>query len=156
RHPRAFPPIAVASSLVGVLCAAGLFWMRQRDELVATPTEINPAPVVSTRTAAPVDEASEDAERRNDTARARSLARQARQALRRGDRDRAVSLARQAVRLRRGVAAYHTVLGDALSARGERAAARRAYRRALRLRPRYAPAQRGLRRTDRATPESAS
>ena len=75
---------------------------------------------------------------------ARVLARTARAHLRRGERSEALRAARTAADLRRGLPYYQVLLGDALAANGERGAARRAYRRAVRLRPGYGPAVRRL------------
>ncbi|MCA9609699.1 MAG: hypothetical protein KC619_29070 [Myxococcales bacterium] len=91
-----------------------------------------------------------------DLAEARALARTTRRLLREGDRPGALQSARRAAALRGGMPYYQVLLGDALRANGQRAAALRAYRRAVRLRPGYGPAVRRLERgrTRRATPTS--
>lgn len=82
----------------------------------------------------------------DDLAEARALARTSRQLLRDGDRAAALATARRAAALRGGMPYYQVLLGDALRANGQRAAARRAYQRAVRLRPGYGPAVRRLQR----------
>ena len=122
----------------------------------STPSAIEPGPVVATDlspSSEPVDalafddgdDAATDAEpadeaREGRRVEARRLARAARRALRRGHSERALRQARRAARLRGGLPYYQVLLGDALHANGQPAAARRAYRRALRMSPRYAPA----------------
>jgi len=78
--------------------------------------------------------------------RARRLARRARAAIRDGERRQALTAAREAADLRGGLPYYQVVLGDALRLNGRRAAALRAYRRAVRLRPGYSPAMRRIER----------
>lgn len=78
--------------------------------------------------------------------RARDLARRARAAIRDGERQQALTAAREAADLRGGLPYYQVVLGDALRLNGRRAAALRAYRRAVRLRPGYTPAMRRIER----------
>ncbi len=92
----------------------------------------------------------------DDLAEARALARTSRQLLRDGDRAAALATARRAAALRGGMPYYQVLLGDALRANGQRAAARRAYQRAVRLRPGYGPAVRRLQRgrTRAASPTS--
>jgi len=79
-------------------------------------------------------------------AQARELARRARAQLQSGDAAGALQAARRAAEIRGGRPFYQVLLGDALRANGERAAANRAYRRAVRLRPGYRPAMRRLHR----------
>lgn len=138
-----------------VLAAAGLaFALTHADG--STPSAIEPGPAVATDlspSSEPVDalafddgdDAATDAEpadeaREGRRVEARRLARAARRALRRGHSERALRQARRAARLRGGLPYYQVLLGDALHANGQPAAARRAYRRALRMSPRYAPA----------------
>ncbi|RZO66468.1 MAG: hypothetical protein EVA89_00310 [Sandaracinaceae bacterium] len=138
-----------------VLAVAGLaFALTHADG--STPSAIEPGPAVATDlspSSEPVDalafddgdDAATDAEpadeaREGRRVEARRLARAARRALRRGHSERALRQARRAARLRGGLPYYQVLLGDALHANGQPAAARRAYRRALRMSPRYAPA----------------
>jgi len=86
--------------------------------------------------------AAEDREERR--VEARRLARASRRALRRGNAGAGLRLARRAARLRGGLPYYQVLLGDALDANDQPDAARRAYRRALRISPRYQPALRRL------------
>lgn len=86
----------------------------------------------------------DEVERHAARLEARELARTAREHLHRGERAPALRAARRAAELRGSLPYYQVVLGDALTANGQRPAARRAYRRALRLRPNYEPALRRL------------
>ncbi len=79
-----------------------------------------------------------------DAPNPRALARTARRLLRSGHARAALRRARAAARLRRGLPYYQVLLGDALAANGRDVAAHRAWRRALRLQPGYAPAERRL------------
>ncbi|MFK7989484.1 MAG: hypothetical protein AB8I08_25940 [Sandaracinaceae bacterium] len=92
----------------------------------------------------PDGDTSGDSDTRNE---ARTLARLARRQLRAGEAAEALTNARRAASLRRHLPYYQVLLGDTLRANGQRRAARRAYRRALRMRPDYAPAQRRLGRS---------
>ena len=73
----------------------------------------------------------------------------ARRLLRAGQPAQALETAREAARLRPGRSYYQLLLGDALAANGRRVGARRAWRRALRLRPGSAAATRRLGRGSR-------
>ncbi len=92
----------------------------------------------------------ESADEELDRSEASRLAREARLLIRQGRPRVAVARARRAAHLRRGLPYYQLVLGDALAASGREAEARRAWRRALRLRPSYRAAAERLER-DRPT-----
>lgn len=146
--------LAAGAAAVAVAVAGLAFALTHADG--STPSAIEPGPVVATDlspSSEPVDalafddgdDAATDAEpadeaREGRRVEARRLARAARRALRRGHSERALRQARRAARLRGGLPYYQVLLGDALHANGQPAAARRAYRRALRMSPRYAPA----------------
>lgn len=153
---RRAPSLRIASA-AGALVAllglgvGGLVWASQSEAepapgLVSVPSTVELTPTEPVEE--PVDAEPED----DGTAhreQARTLARQARAELREGNSGQALDHAREAAELRGGLPYYQTLLGDALHANGRRAAARRAYRRALRLRPGYAPAQRRIDRMRR-------
>ncbi|MEQ8725402.1 MAG: hypothetical protein RID81_29215 [Sandaracinaceae bacterium] len=146
--------LAAGAATVAVAVAGLAFALTHADG--STPSAIEPGPAVATDlspSSEPVDalafddgdDAATDAEpadeaREGRRVEARRLARAARRALRRGHSERALRQARRAARLRGGLPYYQVLLGDALHANGQPAAARRAYRRALRMSPRYAPA----------------
>ncbi|GAB5543367.1 MAG: hypothetical protein SangKO_031270 [Sandaracinaceae bacterium] len=146
--------LAAGAAAVAVAVAGLAFALTHADG--STPSAIEPGPAVATDlspSSEPVDalafddgdDAATDAEpadeaREGRRVEARRLARAARRALRRGHSERALRQARRAARLRGGLPYYQVLLGDALHANGQPAAARRAYRRALRMSPRYAPA----------------
>ena len=146
--------LAAGAAAVAVAVAGLAFALTHADG--STPSAIEPGPAVATDlspSSEPVDalafddgdDDATDAEpadeaREGRRVEARRLARAARRALRRGHSERALRQARRAARLRGGLPYYQVLLGDALHANGQPAAARRAYRRALRMSPRYAPA----------------
>ncbi len=139
---------AAAAALLG-LGGAGVAMVPGSGE--AAPGALRatvPVPVSAERPSAPqgvdLDLTGEDAPTSGDLEEARTLARRARQLLGRGDSEAALAAARRAAELRGGMPYYQVLLGDALRANGQRAAARRAYRRAVRLRPGYGPAVRRL------------
>ena len=143
----------VAIAAAALLGVAGAFWALAPSSGEAAPDEPRasastpseaPVPVVA-ETSDEVDmDLTEDVAAGESRTEARQLARTARRSLRAGDGPAALSAARRAAELRGGLPYYQVLLGDALRANGERRAARRAYRRAVRLRPGYAPAVRRL------------
>lgn len=139
---------AAAAALLG-LGGAGVALVPSSGE--AAPGALRatvPVPVSAERPSAPegvdLDLTGEEPPTSGDLEEARTLARRARQLLGRGDAEAALAAARRAAELRGGMPYYQVLLGDALRANGQRAAARRAYRRAVRLRPGYGPAVRRL------------
>lgn len=154
---------AAAAALLG-LAGAGWAMMPSASEaapggpIAATTPELVEAEAGALEDDDSVDmDLSDHADQANDLAEARQLARAARAHLRDGDRASALTAARRAAELRGGMPYYQVLLGDALRANGQRAAAQRAYRRAVRLRPRYGPAMRRLGRSasrDRELPTS--
>lgn len=145
-------PIVAAAVMVLGIGVTGLVWASQGEAEPAPGRVAVPARVESVPATAEVEEEPEPEpeptldERRT---RARTLARQARRALRDGRSRQGLRLAREAADLRGGLPYYQVLLGDALHANGRRAAALRAYRRALRLRPGHGPARRRLERARR-------
>ncbi len=127
-----------AAMLVGVsgLATVALAALGGREE-VAAPAAIEPATPVAVAGPEPAPEPEEEAAPEHGRSDARALARQARSLLRQGRARPALWRARRAARMRPGLPYYQVVLGDALAANGQDAAARRAWRRALRLRPGY-------------------
>lgn len=115
---------------------------------------VDPAPIAmeaprELASAAPLPEAPPSAEPDDeelDRSEASRLAREARLLIRQGRPRVALARARRAAHLRRGLPYYQLVLGDALAASGRDAEARRAWRRALRLRPSYRAAAERLER----------
>ncbi len=140
---------AVAALALGSVGAA---WSATRGE-PTTPTE-RVAPLAASSspvsahlaTTTEVDMDLSDVRQTGAPDEARRLARAARTRLRAGDAPGALDAAQRAAQLRGGRPFYQVLLGDALRANGRRAAARRAYRRAVRLRPGYRPAVRRLQR----------
>ncbi|MBX3269171.1 MAG: hypothetical protein KF729_02850 [Sandaracinaceae bacterium] len=157
RHRRAAPALAALAAL-GLLGAAGtgLALIPGGDtpapEAVA-PIRVDVAPAQADSSSVDMDFAAEELDEDDEDTEAQALAREARQRMARGDREGGLEVARRAADLRGGVPSYQVLLGDALRANGQRSAARRAYRRALRLRPGYAPA---VRRLERSAPGPAS
>ena len=151
---RAAPGLGRGVALVGAAAALaigsiGAAWSMTSAEAspeipAIAPVAASPVPV-STLSTEEVDMDLSQGPTRGP-AEARTLARAARASLRAGDAPGALAAARQAATLRGGRPYYQVLLGDALRANGQRAAARRAYRRAIRLRPGYRPALRRLQR----------
>lgn len=159
------PAVAAAAALLLAGVSAGAFALgvplAESAPPVATPTVLaSPTP---TEPANPEELPEEvdmnlsraEVDRHAARLEARRLARMARDQIRRGERAQALVTARQAADLRGGLPYYQVLLGDALAANDRRAAARRAYRRALRLRPGYPPATRRLERRPAAARRAA-
>jgi hypothetical protein len=135
--------IGVALSVWGIAAGAFGAW-RVADE----PVEVAPAPIAvgATLPIAPVIEQpiaiEHEAEQARETPEvdARELGRAARRYLRNGRARAALVHARKAAQMRRHAPYYQTLLGDAYAANGREAEARRAWRRAVRLRADYQPA----------------
>lgn len=127
--------LLAVSGLATVAVAA----LGAREPEIATPAPIEAPRVIEAPAPVAADEDAADEEPAEEVSHveARTLAREARSLLRQGRPRAALWRARRAAQLRRGVPYYQLVLGDALAANGQEPAARRAWRRALRLRPSY-------------------
>ena len=140
--------IAAVAAAAALAIAGGAWagWSPRPEAAPPEPTEVAAASAEPSVAEAPADPAPDTAAGTDASAQARALARAARRHLRAGQHAEALVAARRAAQIRGGRPFYQVVLGDALRANGQRAASRRAYRRALRLRPGYAPATRRLAR----------
>lgn len=140
---------AVALVVAGSAIVTAAAWSEEPEAVQAVPvastaTTIEEVGETEAPTAdAPVEPPASSSERRSE---ASHLAREARRMLQEGQHREALSAARRAASMRSHLPYYQVLLGDALRANGNPRAARRAYRRALRMRPGYRPAVRRIRR----------